>query len=86
VRVDLDRHVAVTGLGVLPDRSHDLARVGDVAQCELEEDALRVTVAGGDLLVVGIAVREGLGEDGRVRGDTDDGVAFDRPGEPARLE
>jgi hypothetical protein len=43
-------------------------------------------VRGRDLLVVGVAARKGLGEDGRVRGDADDGVAFDRTRERARLE
>jgi hypothetical protein len=77
VGVDLDRDVALAGFRPLPDRSEQVAGCGDIAHRQLEEDALGVAVRGRDLLVVGVAAREGLGEDGRVRGDADDGVVFD---------
>jgi hypothetical protein len=74
VGVDLDRDVAVSGFRPLPDRSEQVAGRGDVAHRQREEVALGVATRGGDLLIVGIAAGEGLGEDRRVRGDAGDGV------------
>jgi len=51
-----------------------------------EEDTHGVATGGGDLLVVGVAARESLGEDGRIRGDADKGVLLNGPRELAGLD
>ncbi len=73
-RVDLDRDEAVAALRPVPDRSENVAGVGDVTHCQFQEDASRVRIAGADLLVVGVPVRQRLLENARIRRDADHGV------------
>jgi hypothetical protein len=85
-RVDLHRHVPAQAVAAVPDAAHQVARVADVAARERDEDLLRVLLVLGEiaeLAVVGRALRDCLLEDGRVRGDTGDGVLLHHPRELA---
>jgi hypothetical protein len=77
-RVDLDRDVAVATACPVPDGSEKIAGGGDITHRQLQEDAPGIRIAAGDLLVVGVPMRERLLEDARIRGDADDGVLVDR--------
>ena len=88
-RVDLERDVAVDAFRPVPDRLQQVAGAPDVLHRELEEDLGRVVLGLqqlAELLVVPVPGRERLLEDRRVRGDADDGVLLQQPGELAGLE
>ncbi len=88
-RVDLERDEAVDSVRPLPDRAHQVAGLADVVDREREELLHGVVRQRGDLaqlLVVEVALGEGLLEDRRVRGDADDSVVGDQAGELAGVE
>jgi hypothetical protein len=87
VGVDLDRDTAVSAPCSLPDRSQEIAGIGDVTHHQVEEQAFRVFLGGvADLRVACVAIGKGLLKDGRVRGHSDDRVLVDCAGEGAGLE
>src|SRR5204862_8368539 len=84
-----ERDVAVLSAGRVPTRPQHVARVADVRLREAPEDLLRLVVLVqtiADLLVVEIALRDRLLENGRVRRDADHGIVAHQPLEPAGLE
>ncbi len=86
-RVDLERHPAVDAVRSLPGRAHQVAGGADVVHREREEHLDRVVARDrAQLRVVPVALRQRLLEDGRVGGDSDDGVLLHQPGELAGLE
>src|SRR5205814_7934119 len=89
VRVDLDRDVTVFAAACVPDGTEQIARVADVFLGQMPEDLLglvELVEAGANLLVVEVALRDRLLEDGRVRGDADDRVIAHHPLELAGLQ
>ena len=69
-------------------RQH-VARLGDVHGAQRDEELFRRDVGAcelGQLIVVGLTGRERLLKDGRVRGNTCDGVLLDHPLELARAD
>src|SRR5690606_11315542 len=79
----------VAPIGGFPDRSQHVARTPDVLRHDLLHDLLgadATTAKGLDLVVVVVGPEDGVGEDGRVRGDAADRVLFDAPGQFAGLQ
>ena len=88
-RVDLERDPAVDSGRALPDGVHQVTGCADVVHREGEEDLGRVTGRCGhlaQLLVVEVALGEGLLEDRRVGGDADDRVVGHQAGELSGVE
>ena len=82
IRVDLDRHVAVLPLTLVPDGTQQVAGVLDVLDRELQEDLLRVVLLRKilpELLVVGVPFGDRLLEDRRIRGHAHDRVLAHQP-------
>ena len=80
-RVDLDGDPAVHPVGGVVDRPQDVAGVADVLGGELEDGLVHVGPGPhqlGDLVGVGLAVGQGVGEDRRVGGDTDHVAGVDQ--------
>ena len=89
VRVDLPRDVTILAGAAVPHRAEQVARVLDVVLRQVEEDLLGVgqlLEALAQLLVVGVALRDRLLEDRRVRRDPGDRVLVHHPRELAALE
>ena len=90
-RVDLPRDVAVEPFAFVPDRAQQVAGSPRCrVDVELQEDLLRVLFARlqnlFQLVVVRVAFRDRLLEDGRVRGDADDGILLHHLRELAALQ
>ena len=80
-RVDLDRDPAVLAVGAVEDRPQDVARPPDVVGHEVADGAVDGDLAHlqvAHLLVVGVALLQGLLEDRRVAGHPDDVLVVDQ--------
>src|SRR5690606_8512928 len=87
--VDLDRHAPVDAAGGLVDVAEQVRGVAHVGRGQLPHGGVDVGAAGGqlaDLLVVGLAVGECVGEDRRVGRDADDVLVADQLGQVAGVE
>ncbi len=85
-RVDLDGDPAVLAAGRVEDRAQDVGGVADVRRRDHADGFLDGHLAGrevGELLVVTVALRDGLLEDRRVGGDAHDVLLVDQFGEVA---
>ena len=89
VGIHLDRHETVDAVRPIPHGPEHVARTLDVLDRQREEHLLRIVRVlelGAELLVVPVAGRERLLEDGRIGRDPDDGVLLDEALQLARFE
>src|SRR5215213_5508597 len=82
VGLDLEGDKAIPSPGLLADGHEDVAGVLDVLPGDLPEHLFRILYSFGQLrklLVVEVGARDGLLEDGRVGGNTDDPIVYHAP-------